>query len=352
MTDMESPGRAASIGVDGGAGALKFAVRRPDSTVVHYECAGANPSLIGMIEFLSRLSQGIHDALSTAGCTVHDVASAGFALSGVDRPNEISLLKEKIPTRILPSLKKIWVGNDALAALRCGAGRLRGLVLIAGTGSICFAVAADGRSGRVGGWGGELGDEGSGFWIGQRGLQIACRMADGRLGKTHLMDRILIHLGLPMPEDLIPWSSGCTREEFKKQTASLYRIMAEEAARGDNAAKQAISLGIGHLVHHAVVADRLLKQLERQALREIETQHGMTTIGEEKTQDGDREPENTGDKTKLVCAGGLFVNDEHFYEIFINQLKHQRDYFDPIRLTEPASLGALALGEEARPSVA
>src|SRR6266568_1532326 len=42
---------------------------------------------------------------------------------------------------------------------------------IAGTGSNCIGRGIDGTTYRAGGWGPALGDEGSGFWIGQEALR-------------------------------------------------------------------------------------------------------------------------------------------------------------------------------------
>ena len=47
------------------------------------------------------------------------------------------------------------------------------MVVIAGTGSIAVGVDADGRTARAGGWGHILGDEGSGYDLGHRGLNAA-----------------------------------------------------------------------------------------------------------------------------------------------------------------------------------
>ena len=50
-----------------------------------------------------------------------------------------------------------------------------GVALIAGTGSVAFGRAADGRTIRCGGWGYLLGDEGSGYAIGRAALRLAPR---------------------------------------------------------------------------------------------------------------------------------------------------------------------------------
>lgn len=335
-----------ALGVDGGAGSLKFAVRKGAADPTFYECHGANPALVGMQEFLSRLSQGILDALGRAGVAPEDVASAGFGLSGVDRPLEIATLTDAVKTRMLKRCSRVWVGNDALAALRQGAGSLGGLVLIAGTGSICFAVASNGASGRVGGWGGELGDEGSGFWMGQQALLAVCHMADGRMPRSDLEEGVLRKLGLERAEELIPWCTSLTREEFKRRTATLYPVVAELAADGDQAARRIILNGVTCLVEHAITGRKVLLRLEREALQGAKTEVHASTDDDNDTEETEIEASS---RTKLVCAGGLFSGDPKFFETFIHQLRRQKDAFECVLLTQPASLGALALGEEASP---
>lgn len=331
-----------ALGVDGGASVLRFAVRKPSGAVSTYECAGANPNLIGMDAFLSRLGQGIQDALAAAGETAADVATAGFGLSGIDRPAQIGLLREKLPL-VLPRLRGLWIGNDALPALRAGAGALRGIVLIAGTGSICFGVTQDGQSVRVGGWGADLGDEGSGYWIGLRGLQAACRMADGRIPETPLLQRVLTKLAVARPEGLIEWAASRDKGSMKAALASLFPIVREMAILEDPSCKNAIVLALGHLVQHAVAAERLMRGLETEVLASIETRT--------REDDGDtvhdmgRRPDH--ERVDLVCAGGLFAENPDFFEAFVFQLARKRDVFRPIRLTAPAVLGALELGAEA-----
>ena len=54
-----------------------------------------------------------------------------------------------------------------------------GCILIAGTGSIIYGKDENGNIYRVGGFGRLLGDEGSGFSIGRKGLQAAAKYFDG-----------------------------------------------------------------------------------------------------------------------------------------------------------------------------
>ncbi|KAA0548416.1 hypothetical protein FZW96_07530 [Bacillus sp. BGMRC 2118] len=101
--------------------------------------------------------------------------------------------------------KQINVENDAVGALASGTKAKNGIVLIAGTGSIAYSVRSDiGKTTRVGGWGYLLGDEGSGYSIGNHALKMILRSFDGRDEKKEaITEHILNHLGLERPEQLI-----------------------------------------------------------------------------------------------------------------------------------------------------
>ena len=62
---------------------------------------------------------------------------------------------------IFPRHVRLYVHNDAVAALACGTmGKLHGCVLIAGTGTIAYGFTEDGRDARAAGAGPILGDWG------------------------------------------------------------------------------------------------------------------------------------------------------------------------------------------------
>jgi N-acetylglucosamine kinase-like BadF-type ATPase len=81
----------------------------------------------------------------------------------------------------------ILVGDEEIAldsAFRGG----QGILVVAGTGSIVQGRAADGELYRAGGWGPAIGDEGSGFWIGQEALRAAFWAHDRRVPTTLLTE--------------------------------------------------------------------------------------------------------------------------------------------------------------------
>ncbi|WP_435173209.1 BadF/BadG/BcrA/BcrD ATPase family protein [Actinacidiphila sp. bgisy145] len=93
----------------------------------------------------------------------------------------------------------VGIGGDTEVALAAAPGApADGLVLIAGTGAIAARLAG-GRSAAVSdGHGWLLGDEGSGFWLGNRAARAALEALDGRGPWTALVPRVVAHfLGGP-----------------------------------------------------------------------------------------------------------------------------------------------------------
>jgi N-acetylglucosamine kinase-like BadF-type ATPase len=124
-----------------------------------------------------------------------------LGIAGVDRPDDSAIVRA-IMKRI-GYKARVLVVNDALVALEAGAPRQPGVVVISGTGSICYGRNAAGEAARSGGWGYVLGDEGSGYWIGRAALRAVLRQADRRGPATALTPMLLEHFGVEQPQGLI-----------------------------------------------------------------------------------------------------------------------------------------------------
>jgi glucosamine kinase len=85
---------------------------------------------------------------------------------------------------------------DIAIALAGGTGGQPGIALIVGTGSSCYGRNAAGENWRSGGWGYIVDDYGSGFYLGQKGLEAVIRAADGRGAQTALSAPMLTGLGI------------------------------------------------------------------------------------------------------------------------------------------------------------
>ena len=78
-------------------------------------------------------------------------AAICLGIAGVDRPDDAPIMRG-IMRRIGYKSPRLIV-NDALVALTAGAGDGPGIVVICGTGSICYGRNEQGQAARTGGWG-------------------------------------------------------------------------------------------------------------------------------------------------------------------------------------------------------
>ncbi len=144
--------------------------------------------------------------------------------------------------------------HDAAAGLAAGSESETGVLVVCGTGSLVYGRRADGQEHFVGGRGAILGDEGSGFDIGLRGLRAAVRASDGR-GRATVLERLIPErLDLADLGELVAWVSPFAKDRI----AGVAPIVFEAAAGGDGVAQEVLRTAAGELVRGVrVVVDVL-----------------------------------------------------------------------------------------------
>lgn len=178
-----------------------------------------------------------------AGLSSATIDAAGFCSTGVGRPVDREIVERALSEKNIA--RKIIAESDALAALTGAFGGGPGIIVIAGTGVICFGRAANGEIIRVGGWGYLLGDEGSGFSVAQAALIAALKAWDGRGISTTLRAVFEKHFNVASIELIISkiYSNDFDRGEFAKLAPFVFAA----ADQGDAVAQEIISnAGRGH----------------------------------------------------------------------------------------------------------
>jgi N-acetylglucosamine kinase-like BadF-type ATPase len=128
-------------------------------------------------------------------------------------------------------------------------------VVSAGTGSIAVGRDTKGARRRIGGYGWQMGDEGSGYAIGRASLGAVSRAQDGRSPRTLLTDRVLAATRSPDFDALVRWAASASPSEM----ASLAPHVLEIAAQGDPLAQGISDYAARELSQLAIC---LLPQLE------------------------------------------------------------------------------------------
>jgi N-acetylglucosamine kinase-like BadF-type ATPase len=201
-----------------------------------------------------------------------------YCLAGADFPSDVRLIKRELRRVTLADEETVM--NDTFAALRAGAEKGWGVVLICGQGINGAAIAPNGRVARFAGIGDLSGDWGGGGGLGEAALASAIRARDGRGPRTSLEQAVAAHFGRKTPEAVML--------DMYEGRIPTYRRM-ELAPRVFQEARN------GDLVARALI-DRLADELAVMATALI------------------RRLKVTREQVDVVLAGGVFNStDESFY---------------------------------------
>lgn len=129
---------------------------------------------------------------------------------------------------------RLIISGDHQTALHGALGKDVGIILIAGTGSICYGRNRYGIEHRTGGFGYLIDDEGSGYAIGRDMLSAIVRAYDGRGEATVLTDIVFSQLEINSVGELISYIYG--KEINKRDIARLAPNLAGACTNGDSAA--------------------------------------------------------------------------------------------------------------------
>ena len=203
-----------------------------------------NLNLLGFDESVKRLKNIIKDASKIEGKNNITAISAG--ISGAryekDRKKIASALKKATGIKdifILPDTEIALAAAFELNEKNCG-------ILIAGTGSILYYRASDGKINRIGGWGRHIGDEGSGHWIAREALYKVTKHYDKRHKAEMLAGVIKKEFGIDQSNIIKHiYHKGF---EISKLTKHVFRC----AEKGDKVSMDIIKSAANNLLTHFI----------------------------------------------------------------------------------------------------
>lgn len=163
------------LGIDGGGTKTTGAVGDETRLLATVTCGPSNIVRVGEARTRESLREAVQQACAAAGIQPSQVARTCVGGSGAAR-HELAAIVRSILEESLSS--PIDVVGDMEIALEAAFGEGAGVVVIAGTGSIAYGRDANGRTIRAGGWGFEIGDEGSAHWIGRKAVTAILRASD------------------------------------------------------------------------------------------------------------------------------------------------------------------------------
>lgn len=290
------------LGLDGGG--TKTLAQAMDAQGAPLFCVRGG-ALNANSEAYRRVRDTVQELLAQAAvCAGPDryLAAVCIAAAGTGNPDACRVLRSALadagfrgPARVV---------GDHLAALTGALGSPEGMVLIAGTGSICAGRTADGREARAGGRGHLIDDEGSGYAMGRDVLRAVVEAEDGRGPCTCLTPAVYKALQVTDVAGLVSYVYAPGRS--KREIACLARLLPQAAARDDRAAQRI----------YMRAAEELARLVQAVAER-LAMQNGS-----------------------LALAGGALYNDAHLRELLEARLNRLLPELHVVQARHDAAWGA------------
>lgn len=167
-------------GVDSGGTKCEILICSEDKKIISEKTyKGVHYSVSGLEIYCNTVSGFIKDSFTGNNLKFSNCKGICFGVAGAREDKDRTRLK-KIFTEVL-GINNVTVTTDAMTALYGAFEGKEGIILISGTGSVLYGYSCENNFNkilRVGGWGRIVGDEGSGYWIGKRALNLVSKEYD------------------------------------------------------------------------------------------------------------------------------------------------------------------------------
>jgi glucosamine kinase len=178
------------------------------------------------------LQSVIERACESARVLARDVQHVCIGMAGASLPEAVVWAQDTVH-QIMPSAT-IYVAGDHIIAHRAAFGSSHGVLVISGTGSIAFGRNPAGETARAGGWGPNVSDQGSAYWVGREAVSLALRSYD--LGGSDGLLPLIAQAWRVTPQEVIGMANAA-----EPHFADLSAPVAAAAERGDPAAADIIN---------------------------------------------------------------------------------------------------------------
>lgn len=223
------------IGVDSGGTKTAFVLADEKGNILARHRSGSGGFFSKGKEGIRTLvEEGVQALCRTAGIGTEEITFAGLGFPGYgEKPGSEKDILEASEDVI--GKGKVVCECDCYLGWAGSLGMEPGINIVAGTGSICYGVDADGKAARSSGWGAYC-DEGSCSWIGGKLIAAFAKESDGRAPRTILYDMFREHFGITHDTEFI---HTLNHEIAGKggETAKLQYLLKQMAEAGSETAK-------------------------------------------------------------------------------------------------------------------
>lgn len=248
------------IGMDGGGTKTHCAAANLEGKIL-YEVTGEASSFLtlGTEKVSETIFNLVEDCVRNLKLNFSDVEIVLLGTTGAGRKVDAERLKVSFDNFIEKKNLKInfVVESDARIALEGAFSGKSGSILIAGTGSIMFGKDKENIIHRVGGFGRFIGDQGSGYSIGRKGLAAVSKDMDGRGEKTLIRKLLEKKFNISSPEILI-----IEIHKNNLDIASAAPLVIDAAGENDKTAIDILEEEVNELLLHISAMKKILNEPE------------------------------------------------------------------------------------------
>lgn len=296
------------IGIDGGGTKSAVLVSDGRKDLHVFAVSGFNYNSFPK-EVIQQNVADIKNYLQAHGLDVADCLGICIGSAGTGNEDAVAFLKETFMEGGF--LCRLLITGDHVTALKGAFKNACGILLIAGTGAICYGQTGSGEEPvRAGGFGHLIDDGGSAYAIGRDLLHEVVMEWDGRKEKTILTKAVFAKIGITSVPELIAYIYD--KKHTKREIAMIASILTDGELLALESVQKILENGAKELVSCVkAVAVRL------------------------------HVPE--GEKIPLVLAGSTIRKNKVYQDIFAQKLKKELPQIQIVEAGKDAVHGAVEL---------
>src|SRR5215471_19049364 len=215
------------LGIDAGGTKTECAVSNGAELLGQAVAGSCKLARVSPAQARENLHRAILDACAAAQVKPEGVKNVCIGLAEASLVEAVNWAQQTI-RELIPDAT-IYVAGDHIIAHRAAFGTSPGVLIISGTGSIAFGRNQSGETARAGGWGPNVSDEGSAFWVGREAVTAALRAYD--VGSNNGLLPVIAQSWQVAPQDVIGMANAA-----EPRFAELAGAITEAAKRGDSTA--------------------------------------------------------------------------------------------------------------------
>jgi N-acetylglucosamine kinase-like BadF-type ATPase len=230
------------LGIDGGGTKTTGVLSDCKGEILRTKKTGpGNVSVLGEEIFTKHLKEIVYGLLGDEA--VSRVKWATFGFAGAGREQEKRRVKEIISGL---GIEKFSLLTDAELLYYSIHGNSQGILIVAGTGSVCIIRNNKNELEQLGGWGYLLGDEGSGYDLGRQAIREALNADERGKKPSKLTCKLLSFYQVEHPKDLI--TRVYSSSNHQQLIASSAGLVCELALKGERNAKRIVTTAASALL--------------------------------------------------------------------------------------------------------